>query len=247
MATEVRDQVRTFTAAGAIERHDLVALSGTDVVAAGPTDNAIGVAERKVASGEFVGVRLLNGVGTVICVAAGAFSAGDEVYADASGQISNDASDTFVGIALDAATAQGDEVEVLLSGALANNRIKFIEEDFVLGDFTDGGGATGHVDTADAVPAGGLVLGWKFVTGTAFIGDTSATVQVGDASDADRFSALTNGSVFTAGTVGSHGPGGSANMFCAAATTPRVTVTSAADFTSVSAGAGTLKLAYIEL
>lgn len=125
-------------------------------------------------------------------------------------------------------------------------RIGVLSEAFVVGDFTDNADATGYVDFTGSLPAGCVVLGWKAVTATGFAGDTTAVAQVGVAGDLDRFSAIATGSVFAAGTVGAQ-PADDSSAFCAAATTPRVTVTGGSDFGSVSAGATTITLTYIRI
>jgi hypothetical protein len=101
---------------------------------------------------------------------------------------------------------------------------------------TDGAGTSGYIDfTASSIPAGSIVLGWKAVTSVGFTGDTTATIQVGVSGTVDKYSIATTGSVFGTGCVGSTPK--AANQFEAAAATPRVTITSTADFTSV-AGTG---------
>jgi len=114
-------------------------------------------------------------------------------------------------------------------------------------DFTDNGDTTGYVDLTPQLPAGAIPLGWKIMVNTGFTGDTSATVQVGVAGDLDRFSAVTDQSVFATGTVGASALGRQGCMDgVAAAQTVRVTVTGAADFTSISAGNMDVELYYVE-
>ncbi|MBT3201173.1 MAG: hypothetical protein HN350_14825 [Phycisphaerales bacterium] len=113
-------------------------------------------------------------------------------------------------------------------------------------DFTDNGDATGYIDfTTDDIPAGSIVTGWKAVPTAGFTGDTTAVIEVGTAADPDAFSADTSQSVLAAATVGSGAAPDTA--FVGAATTPRVTVTGAADFTSISAGSMTVTVYYKEL
>ena len=95
------------------------------------------------------------------------------------------------------------------------------------------------------MPVGAIPLGWKAVTSEAFIGDTSAVVQVGIAGDIDRFTADVTGSCFTAITVGSNALAVDASKGIAAVATPRVTVTTNADFTSVTAGKMVVTIYYI--
>lgn len=112
--------------------------------------------------------------------------------------------------------------------------------------FTDGGGTSGFIDfTGQALPAGSIVLGWTANTTVAFTGDTTATVQVGASGAVGRFSAETTGSCFTAIREGSASV--VATSHCDAAVTPRVTVTSSADFTPIAAGATmTVTIFYID-
>lgn len=125
-------------------------------------------------------------------------------------------------------------------------RIKTLSESFVIGDFTDGGATSGYVDFATQLPVGALVLGWKGVTATGFTGDTTAVAQLGVSGDVDRFSALTTGSVLAAGTIGNQ-PADDSSAFVATAVAPRLTVTGAADFTSIAAGAITVSITYIQI
>lgn len=126
------------------------------------------------------------------------------------------------------------------------NAIETLSQAVVIGDFTDNTNTTGYVDLSTQLPAGAVVLGTKIVTATGFTGDTTAVVQVGVAGDLDRFSAITTGSVVAAGTVGAQ-PADDSSAFCATATTVRVTVTGAADFTSIVAGAATVYVSYLQM
>lgn len=121
---------------------------------------------------------------------------------------------------------------------------------FAVGAMTDNGNATGYIDfAAGAIPANSIVIGWKFVTTAGFTGDTSAVVQIGVAGALDKYSAVTNGSVYAPGTVGSVVKT-TGSVYEANAVTPRVTITSAVDFTAVKTagvGAGTATVYYIPL
>lgn len=111
-----------------------------------------------------------------------------------------------------------------------------LTESIVASAMTDGGSTSGHKDFANTIPAGSHILGWRAVVSTAFTGDTSATIMVGVSGDTDRFSADTSQSVFATGTVGSASLAADALDTMATAITPRVTITSATDFTNVAAG-----------
>jgi len=112
------------------------------------------------------------------------------------------------------------------------------------GDFTDNEDATGSIELANTIPAGAYVLCVLCTAVTGFAGDTSATVQIGDGTDVDRYNAGTP-DVFSdvANGVALGDPSGT--KYHAAEATITVTVTTDSDFTSVSAGALTLEVYYI--
>jgi len=82
---------------------------------AGATDAEIGVADRTLVASEHGAVRLRTSSGTTPMVADGAISNGAAVYTAASGQVSStEGTGAYqIGIALEAATAAGDIIEVL--------------------------------------------------------------------------------------------------------------------------------------
>ena len=124
-------------------------------------------------------------------------------------------------------------------------KINVTSQSMAYSDFTDNGDATGYKDMTDKMPAGAIPQGFKAVVTTGFTGDTSATIQVGVSGDLDRFSSVTDQSVYSAGTVGAGAPADACDGMNAAQTI-RVTVTSATDFTSVSAGEMTVYVYWIE-
>lgn len=80
----------------------------------GITERGIGYSTVDGASGETVSVALHSKPGTVKVVAAAAISLDAIVYSAASGKVSVSASTAFpLGIALEAATADGDVIEIL--------------------------------------------------------------------------------------------------------------------------------------
>jgi hypothetical protein len=98
----------TVTAAGAITAHRFVKFN-TQCVA---DENSIGVARSAAATGEKVPVDVH---GTVIVEAGAAVAAGATLKPDASGRaITWAASGAKIGLALSAASAAGDMIEVLL-------------------------------------------------------------------------------------------------------------------------------------
>lgn len=111
--------------------------------------------------------------------------------------------------------------------------------------FTDGGGTSGTYDiTASTIPVGATFLYAAITAVTGFAGDTSAVVTIGDGTDADRYNTGTP-NVFTTVANGVALGDPSGVRYHAAAKTITVTVTTAADFTSVSAGSLTLEFFYL--
>lgn len=121
--------------------------------------------------------------------------------------------------------------------------VQCIAETVALADFTDGGGAAGTYQLSQAIPQGALVLNALVVDVTGFTGDTSAVLTIGDGSDADRYNTGTPSVFATANMVAMGAPSGTTIHTAAANVT--LTVTSAADFTSVSAGQLTVKIWYL--
>lgn len=116
MSQYVETPTKGFTAGGAIAQYLRVKLSGGELAAAGLTDLEIGtIEEAALADGDVREVRLRTAPGTAKMVAAGEITAGAAVYTAASGKISATAASTSyaIGHALEAATADGDIVEVL--------------------------------------------------------------------------------------------------------------------------------------
>ena len=86
------------------------------VTTAGLTDKGIGVATRQTfAAGEVVSVALNSKPGTIKMIAVEALAAGATVYSEASGKVQDTAQATAfqVGVAMEAATADGDIIEVM--------------------------------------------------------------------------------------------------------------------------------------
>jgi len=111
--------------------------------------------------------------------------------------------------------------------------------------FTDGGGAAGtFVLTDGTIPAGATVIAAAVQAVTGFIGDTSATIVIGDGSDADRYNTGTP-SVFATAADGVDVGVPSGVRYHNAAKSVTLTVTSATDFTNVSAGSVTVSLYYL--
>jgi hypothetical protein len=111
-------QTRTFTAGADVGNKRLVKLSSGDVVpnTATSTDEPVGVADYAVASGDHVAVGLFGGK-TMEIAAAGAISADAAVYAADDGKVqalpATAGTYARVGTAIEAATADGDIIEIL--------------------------------------------------------------------------------------------------------------------------------------
>jgi len=125
--------------------------------------------------------------------------------------------------------------------------IDYITQDVVVADFTDATATTGTLVMDDAIPAGAIILGSKCLVTAGFAGDTSATLQIGDGSDADRYSTGTP-SVFATAATGIQMGIPSGTKYVVTANTPTLTVTTAANFTDCQtddSGAMTVAIFYI--
>lgn len=113
MSSYIDGPVRSFPVSSALSQHRRVKLSNGVLAYAGSTDRELGTLEKPVVSGdETAAVRLRTAPGTQRMIASEAITAGDAVYAAADGKVA--ASGTIqVGAALEAATADGDVIEVL--------------------------------------------------------------------------------------------------------------------------------------
>jgi len=110
--------LRTFIAGEDLGENIRVKIeSGTtmdppEVVAAGAGEQHIGVTQFAVVDGTPVTVKITATPGTVEVVAADSFSRGAVLYGAASGKVSDTASGSSIGIAVEAATATGDIIEM---------------------------------------------------------------------------------------------------------------------------------------
>jgi hypothetical protein len=109
----------SLEAAAALAAHRLVKLSSGKAayMTATATDDLIGVNELACASGGQAGGKFINCEGTIEVEAAGAITAGADVYAAADGKVSalSATAGTYrkIGIAMKAASAAGSIIEVL--------------------------------------------------------------------------------------------------------------------------------------
>lgn len=142
-------------------------------------------------------------------------------------------------------TVTGDLIVTATSGVTTMGPIVKLEETVAFGAFTDGGSTVGTYDiTVGTIPVGATVLFAAVSAITGFAGDTSATLTIGDGTDVDRYNTSTaNVFATAAGGISCGAPSGV--QYHATAKTVKLTVTTNADFTSVSAGSVTVELYYI--
>ena len=107
---------RTFTAGEAIGQYILVKYGSGVITIAAITEEPIGVTKDLVASGGEVAVWLFNKPGTLICTADAAITSGAVVYGQNAGKVDDDSGSSAlrIGLALQAAAADGDEIEVVV-------------------------------------------------------------------------------------------------------------------------------------
>lgn len=110
--------------------------------------------------------------------------------------------------------------------------------------FTDGGGAAGTYTYTSSIPKGAVVTRTMITAVTGFAGDTSATVTIGDGTDVDRYNTGTPNVFATATDIDAGAVSGTA--YHSAAKAPVVTITSGADWGSVTAGSITVTIFYYE-
>jgi hypothetical protein len=107
-------------------------------------------------------------------------------------------------------------------------------------DFTDGGGAAGTYTCKFELPVNFFAERCILTDVTGFANDTSAAVTIGDGSDVDRLNTGTPSVLTTATIIDLGVPSGTRPVITAYK--PVITVTGAADFTSINAGAMTIKV-----
>jgi hypothetical protein len=138
----------------------------------------------------------------------------------------------------------GNVTATTVNGETISGSLVKVSETILFSAFTDGGAAVGTKALATQIPIGARVLGCHLTALTGFTGDTSAVVIIGDGTDTDRYMTGTP-TVFTTAANGLTLGIPSGVAYHDAAKTVTVTVTSAADFTSVSAGSMTVEYFYL--
>ena len=121
--------------------------------------------------------------------------------------------------------------------------LQCIAQTVTFSQFTDGGAAIGTYDLKTQIPAGAWGLRCFLQDVTGFTGNVSATIQVGDGTDVDRYTTGTPSVFTTAVAIDLGALSGTAIHI--AAVTPKITITASADFTAVTAGTLTIKLFYL--
>jgi len=131
------------------------------------------------------------------------------------------------------------------SGVTTFGPIVKLEETVAYSAFTDGGAAVGTYDiTVGTIPAGATFLYSAVTAVTGFAGDVSAALTIGDGTDVDRYNTSTI-DVFSTAANGVAAGDPSGTRYHDAAKTVKLTVTTNADYTSVSAGSVTVELYYL--
>lgn len=112
-----------------------------------------------------------------------------------------------------------------------------------IGNITGAGPFTGTFAFTQKLPPGAIVLDWEANVTTAFAGAsiTAVTLQVGTAGTAGAFSAVTNGSVFAKGQIGSAAAVATANVNTETAPVATFTLTGG---NTPNAGSLTLAIRY---
>jgi hypothetical protein len=110
-------------------------------------------------------------------------------------------------------------------------------------EFTDGGAAVGTLDLAQKIPVGAWVARVLVADVVGFAGNVSAVLDVGTATDDDRYNATAGFNVF-ANVAALDGGTPSGTQVHTTEQTVRLTLTSDSDFTAVTAGACTVKIFY---
>ena len=97
-----------------IPRYTRVKLSSGVLAVAGATDKELGVLDRRAQANDYASVLLRTAAGTTPMIASEAISAGATVFTADAGKVGPSATGAFqIGVALEAATADGDIIEVL--------------------------------------------------------------------------------------------------------------------------------------
>lgn len=119
MALAKESTIPTFTAGEDLAAHRRVKIeSGTvttppEVVYADSGEQAIGYTTQEVADGQLVSIKTINYPGSRIAVAAEALAIGAVLYSANDGKVKDTSAGSAIGIAMQAANADGDQIEIL--------------------------------------------------------------------------------------------------------------------------------------
>jgi hypothetical protein len=173
MSARVSGAVKTYPNNSAIAPFLRVKLSAGYLVAAGAADDELGILEGRTFATDTVGaVRALVPTETVRMVASGAISQFADVYRAASGKITATPNGKRIGIAMEAASGDGSQIEVLPLKAEA--QVMLVEahtaDDTLLaaemyGSVHSSVGATGTITLG--LPAAVVGMNAKFAVGAA--------------------------------------------------------------------------------
>ena len=111
MATQTNNPGKAILASATLAAYRLITGAGA-YAGADANSDVVGVTQEPAASGAYVPTRFLT-AGTVKLTASGAITANVNVYKAANGKIGTTNTNKLIGIALEAATADGDVIEVL--------------------------------------------------------------------------------------------------------------------------------------
>ena len=125
-------------------------------------------------------------------------------------------------------------MSTVLLPARVVDMVMYAETGVLYSQFTDGGSTAGTYQVGFELQVGFFVEAAFVTQVTGFTGDTSAAITVGDGSDVDRYNAGTP-TVFTT-ISGLYLGVPSGTRVIATANKPTITVTSGADWGSVTAG-----------
>ena len=118
-----------------------------------------------------------------------------------------------------------------------------VAETFTRAQMTDGGSTSGTFVFGETIPVGAVVLRTLIKGVTGFIGDTSATITIGDGSDVDRYNTSTPNVFVTDASVDAGAASGT--VYHDSAATITATITSGSDFTLVTAGRVSIFIFYL--
>lgn len=190
MSQYVETPCRTFQAGAAIAQFLRVKITSSKLAVAGVGDDDMGTIERaSFADLDYVPVRLMNAQGTRKMVAGAAVTAFTKVYQAASGKIDDAAAGKLIGTALEAATADGDIIEVAVGGAAAtstpaaiaaNGDTLTVTEALHAGKIVQFGKTTGTIVTLPAATGTGNI--YRFVIGVAATSNANI-IKVANATD----------------------------------------------------------------